>query len=91
MAVNQSDTIVAISTPPGIGGLGVIRISGSAAFEVADRVFRCPGGAKLCDAQSHTIHYGHITDLETGEVIDEAMAALMRCLLYTSVYLHNTR
>ncbi len=78
MTISQTDTIAAIATPPGVGGLGVIRLSGPEAVQIADKVFRTPAGGKLCDAASHTIHYGHIIDPETGAAVDEVMAAVMR-------------
>lgn len=78
MSSNQIDTIAAIATPPGVGGIGVIRVSGPHAFELAGKVFRTPSGAGLCDAPSHTIHYGHIIEPKTGNVVDEAMATVMR-------------
>ena len=68
-------TIAAISTPSGTGGIAVIRISGSKAFEIADRVFF--GKNKLCDALSHTVHYGFIKD-KNGREIDEVLATVMR-------------
>lgn len=78
MGNSQSDTIAAIATPPGVGGLGVIRLSGPEAALIADKVFRAPAGRTLDGAASHTIHYGHIIDPETGAVVDEVMAAVMR-------------
>lgn len=78
MSSNQTDTIAAIATPPGVGGIGVIRISGPHALALASKVFRAPSGASLCDAPSHTIHYGHIVEPKTGNVVDEVMAAVMR-------------
>src|SRR3954471_10570986 len=72
------DTIAAIATPIGEGGLAVIRISGSEAFTIADRCFR-PGVARasaLAAAPSHTIHFGHIT--RDGCDIDEVLVAVMR-------------
>lgn len=78
MSNDTKDTIAALATPVGVGGIGLIRISGSSAVAVADKIFRTPSGAKLCSAKSHSIHYGHVTDPETGAKIDEAMAAVMR-------------
>lgn len=78
MGNSQSDTIAAIATPPGVGGLGVIRLSGPEAALIADKVFRAPAGRTLDGAASHTVHYGHIIDPETGAVVDEVMAAVMR-------------
>ena len=56
---NLSDTIVALATPPGIGAIGVIRLSGLAAITIADEVFF---GKKLAKQATHTIHLGTIRD-----------------------------
>lgn len=72
----ETDTIAAISTPPGEGGIAVIRISGPQALEAADRVFR--GRRPLADVPSHTVHYGFVVDPETGERADEVLATVMR-------------
>lgn len=68
-------TIAAISTPTGTGGIAVIRMSGAAAVEIANRVF-C-GGARLLDVPTHTVHYGHITEAD-GTPIDEVLVTVMR-------------
>lgn len=65
-------TIAAISTPPGTGGISVIRLSGDEAIKIADSVFT----GKLADAASHTIHYGYIE--YGGERIDEVLVSVMR-------------
>ncbi len=75
--VTDFDTIAAISTPPGEGGIGIVRISGEDAVEVAERVYRF-GKKKLSEQDSHTIHFGHIYDPDTGERIDEVMTSVMR-------------
>ena len=73
----NTDTIAAIATAMGNSGIGIVRISGEEAVEIADRVFRLKGGKeKLADQKSHTIHYGFICDGE--EVIDEVLVMLMR-------------
>jgi tRNA modification GTPase len=74
------DTIAAIATPLGEGGLAVIRISGPEALSVADGCFQLAGRAldKLSNAASHTIHFGHVKHSGSGAVIDEALAAVMR-------------
>ena len=71
-----SDTIVAVSTPLGEAGLAVIRISGPEAVEVADRIFR--SRRPLKEAPTHTVHYGHIYNPETGERVDEVLVTVMR-------------
>ena len=71
------DTIAAVSTAMAPAGIGIVRISGNDAFEVADRVFRAKKeGKKLSAVKSHTIHYGWITDGE--EVIDEVLVMVMK-------------
>ncbi|MBM2814024.1 MAG: tRNA modification GTPase MnmE [Ignavibacteria bacterium] len=65
-------TIVALSTPPGVSGIAVIRISGDDAFTIVDKVFS--GKTKLSPAQSHTIHYGTIYDNETP--VDTVLASV---------------
>jgi tRNA modification GTPase len=69
------DTIAAISTPLGEGGIGIVRISGGAAEEIAGRVF---SGKQSGGMQSHRFYYGEISDPENGDVLDEVMIVLMR-------------
>ncbi|TPR26380.1 tRNA uridine-5-carboxymethylaminomethyl(34) synthesis GTPase MnmE [Apilactobacillus micheneri] len=68
------DTIAAISTPPGEGGISIIRISGEDALQVISKLYR---GKDLSKVASHTINYGHIMDPETKEDIDEVMVSVM--------------
>src|SRR5947199_3610947 len=72
------DTIAAIATPLGEGGLAVIRISGAQTFEIADRCFAPAGAAatKLSEAPTHTLHFGHVQ--RNGQTLDEVIAAVMR-------------
>lgn len=72
------DTIAAISTPIGEGGLAVVRLSGADALRVADSVFHAPGAkpAKPSAAPSHTVHYGAIH--REGRAIDEVMLTVLR-------------
>jgi tRNA modification GTPase len=71
----DSSTIAAISTPPGQGGLGVIRISGTDAAEIASRIFRSASGRALAltPQHSHRVFYGRIVDPVTGGLIDEVL------------------
>ena len=73
----EFDTIAAISTPPGEGGIGIVRISGDEALDIADRVYRL-GSKKLTDQPSHTIHYGRIVNPKTDNPIDEVMVTIMK-------------
>ena len=68
-------TIAAIATPPGVGGIAVIRVSGDDSVKICDSIFK--GGKRLSDAESHTIHYGFITDA-SGAKIDEVLVSVMR-------------
>lgn len=73
----KTDTIAAIATAVSNSGIGIIRISGEEALNVADRIFRPKkGDRKVSDMESHTVHYGYITDGE--EVIDEVLLIVMR-------------
>lgn len=75
--IMKNDTIAAISTAVSSAGIGIVRISGSEAVEIADRVYCSKSGKKrLKDQKSHTIHYGYIVD--DGEVVDEVLVMLMR-------------
>ncbi|WP_143463796.1 tRNA uridine-5-carboxymethylaminomethyl(34) synthesis GTPase MnmE [Levilactobacillus enshiensis] len=75
VTTTEFDTIAAISTPPGEGGISIIRLSGEEVFDVAKKLFK---GADLAKAATHTIHYGHIIDPDNGEEVDEVMATVMR-------------
>ena len=73
-----SDTIAAIATPLGEGGLAVLRVSGPQALSVADGCFvpRGISSRKPSDASSHTIHYGHV--VRDGRVLDEVLVSVLR-------------
>lgn len=70
-------TIVAIATPPGAGGIGVIRLSGEDAFSIADRVFTAKSGRTLASAKGYTAHYGTVHDAN-GERLDDAVVTVFR-------------
>ena len=69
----EFDTITAISTPLGEGAIGIVRLSGTDAAAIANKVFK---GKNLETVASHTINYGHI--VENDETIDEVMVSVMR-------------
>lgn len=71
------DTIAAISTPPGEGGIGIVRISGDEAIEIVDKLYSM-GKKSLADQDTHTIHYGKIVNPKTGDIVDEVMVSVMR-------------
>ncbi len=70
-------TIAALATPPGTGGIGIIRISGPDAVSLTDRIFRSPSGIPLAKRRTHTIHFGHIY-YASGEILDQVLVMLMR-------------
>ena len=72
----KEDTIAAIATPSGYGGISIIRISGSEAFKVCDRVFKMKKGS-IFDVPKNTINYGHVVDKDTNEIIDEVLVSKM--------------
>ena len=76
MVQNMSTTIAAISTAMTTAGIGIVRMSGDGAFEIADKVFRAKKQKKLSEQKSHTIHYGEIID--DKETVDEVLVMLMR-------------
>lgn len=71
-----ADTIAAISTPLGEGGIAVIRVSGDEAVSRADSIF--VGKHSLEEVPSHTVHYGHIVDPRTGDRVEEVLVTVMR-------------
>ncbi|CAA3908257.1 tRNA (5-carboxymethylaminomethyl-2-thiouridylate) synthase [Staphylococcus aureus] len=70
------DTITSISTPMGEGAIGIVRLSGPKAVEIADKLYK--GKHLLNDVPSHTINYGHIIDPESKEVVEEVMVSVLR-------------
>ena len=74
-----TDTIAAISTPYGKGGVALIRVSGDRAVEIASRVFVPAGGKELGDLRANDMTYGHIVDVSDGNaLIDDGMAVVFR-------------
>lgn len=71
----KNDTICAISTPGGVGGIAVIRVSGPQAMEIADSVWT---GKRLSDAKSHTAHLGTIIEQGEDEPLDQAVATVFK-------------
>ena len=69
-----SDTICAVSTPPGRGGIAVIRVSGPQALDIVQRRWQ---GKPLADMTTHTVHLGHLTDT-AGEMLDQALLTIYK-------------
>ncbi|WP_288186202.1 tRNA uridine-5-carboxymethylaminomethyl(34) synthesis GTPase MnmE [uncultured Sporomusa sp.] len=72
------DTISAIATAIGEGGIGIIRISGSKAMAIAGKLFISKSGKTVDSLLSHQVMYGHIIDPASGETVDEAILLSMR-------------
>ncbi|UVI33854.1 tRNA uridine-5-carboxymethylaminomethyl(34) synthesis GTPase MnmE [Paenibacillus spongiae] len=70
------DTIAAISTAVGEGGIAVIRVSGPDAITESAKLFRSK--SNIVDAPSHTVHYGHIVNPDDGEIVEEILLTIMR-------------
>ncbi|UCE02340.1 MAG: tRNA uridine-5-carboxymethylaminomethyl(34) synthesis GTPase MnmE [Candidatus Latescibacterota bacterium] len=71
---DTKDTIVALATPAGSGGLAIVRVSGTEALSIASRLFR---GARLTASESHRAHHGWILDAD-GRDVDEVLALVLR-------------
>jgi len=69
-----SNTIVALATPPGVGAIGVIRLSGNHAILIADRIFK---GKRLENQPSHSAHFGKIV-ADDGRILDEVLATVFK-------------
>ncbi|MEN8190899.1 MAG: tRNA uridine-5-carboxymethylaminomethyl(34) synthesis GTPase MnmE [Thermodesulfobacteriota bacterium] len=72
----DSDTIAAISTPPGAGGIGIIRMSGNSSLVVLKQLFSPTDTG--CTFSSHRFYHGHIVDPEGGKILDEVLAVYMQ-------------
>ena len=75
MITREFDTIAAISTPLGEGAIGIVRLSGTDSFKIAQKIFK---GKDLNSVASHTLNYGHIVDPDKNEILDEVMVGAMR-------------
>lgn len=74
--VDNTQTIAAISTPPGAGGIGIIRISGDKALDILVTIFKPL--KKNCEYTSHQLYYGNIVDPVQSRIVDEVLAVYMR-------------
>ncbi|MBA4371731.1 MAG: tRNA uridine-5-carboxymethylaminomethyl(34) synthesis GTPase MnmE [Thermodesulfovibrio sp.] len=73
------DTIAAVATPVGQGGIGIVRISGPEALSLADRLFfSCKAGRTITAAATHSIIYGDLRDPADGSLVDEVLVSVMR-------------
>lgn len=75
--MREADTIAAISTPPGTGGIGVVRVSGPATMAIAQRVFVRSNGQPFSHLESHRVYHGFVVNT-CGERVDEALLCVMQ-------------
>lgn len=71
----NEDTIVALATPPGIGAISIIRISGPKSIDSVDKIFK--GKKQISSALTHTVHYGNIIN-DKDELIDDVLVSVFR-------------
>jgi tRNA modification GTPase len=74
-AAHRKDTIAAVATPPGQGGVGIIRLSGAASHAIAKRLFHASSD-KFSDFKPYTLHHGQLKDAD-GNVLDDVLTAYM--------------
>ena len=74
----RQNTICAVSTPAGMGGIAVIRVSGSDSFAVCDKIFRAKHGKKLQTQPQYSVVYGNIVDTDGGDIIDDVLISVFR-------------
>ena len=76
--MREFDTICAIATPIGEGGVAIIRISGEKSLEIADKIFVGKNKKDLKDMRTYTMRYGNIVDIDTEEIIDDVILSYMK-------------
>jgi tRNA modification GTPase len=74
----NNDTIVAISTPPGEGGIGIVRLSGKESLRIVERIFSSSEGEGLSSRSSHSTHHGYIKVHGKGEIVHQVLVTVMR-------------
>ena len=76
--MKEFDTICAVATPIGEGGIAIIRISGENALNIASKIFISKNNYDVKDMQTYTMKYGNIIDVENKEIIDEVILSYMK-------------
>ena len=76
--MKEFDTICGISTPIGEGGISIIRVSGDKCLDIIDKIFKGVNKASIKDMKTYTMRYGHIYDLNNGDIIDEVIISYMK-------------
>ena len=78
MTLLSTDTIAAVATPPGEGGIAVVRVSGPEALKVAASVFRSYAGGEVGKGKGYSVRYGRFVEAATGEVTDDGLLTIFR-------------
>ncbi|SEF98176.1 tRNA modification GTPase trmE [Caloramator fervidus] len=73
-----NDTIAAISTAIGEGGIGIVRLSGDKSLEIASKIFKSAKGKDVKNMKSYTMLYGYVIDPDTDEIVDEVILSYMK-------------
>ena len=76
--MKEFDTICAISTAIGEGGIAIIRVSGDKALSIVSKIFRPKNGKDIKEMKTYTMRYGHIIDINSEELIDEVIISYMK-------------
>lgn len=76
--MKEFDTICAISTAIGEGGIAIIRVSGDKSLNIVSKIFKHKNGKDIKDMKTYTMRYGHIIDIDTDELIDEVIISYMK-------------
>jgi tRNA modification GTPase len=76
--MKEFDTIAAVSTVLGEGGISIIRVSGDKCLGIVDSIFKAKNGKNLSDMKPYTMRYGHIIEKETGDILDEVLVSFMK-------------
>ena len=75
--MKEFDTISAIATAMGEGGIAIIRVSGSKALEIVNKIFKGKSSEDIFNMKPYTMRYGHIVD-ENNEIIDEVIISFFK-------------
>ena len=76
--MREFDTICAIATPIGEGGIAIIRISGDKALEIASKIFVAKNKQDIKNMKSYTMRYGNVIERSTGEMLDDVILSYMK-------------
>lgn len=76
--MKEFDTICAISTAIGEGGIAIIRVSGDNALGIVSKIFKAKSGKDIKDMKTYTMKYGHVVDVDSEDIIDEVIISYMK-------------